>query len=738
MPDAFSSNRDAALEYAARFRWHVFPVQPSPDGECTCVKGEACPHPGKHPDFDLTRHGFKDASPYQDSIKSWWDRKPGAKVGLRCGALSSVVVVDVDPRNGADESLRGLDTAHGPIPETVESLTGGGGRHLFFRHPGGKVANAVLAPGVELKGDESCVTLPPSLHASGRNYAWCKGRSPWDLQPAKLPAWVLVSLARGSETVQSPRSEPIPRGQRRRRLLQLGAVMRARGTTLEAIEMTLREENERRCDPSWGGTELCRKLGGILSTLRRYRGPLAKDDPAAWSDTGNAARLAAMFGDRIRWCGLRASWYVFDGTRWVVDHGRQVEGHAKDLARILLAEVAAIEDEAERKRPWLLAQKAAKGTGIRDMVGLARSEPGIPVDPANFDRDPYLLNTPSGTLDLRTMQMRDHDPADLITMVAGAPYDPDARSEEWERTLEHALPDPEVRDFFHRLCGSFLEGTAQDDIVVTIHGPTNTGKSTVLRAVAAAMGHYARSTEYATFATHEKRAGRATPELAPLVGRRLVLAFEGGKSVELDAERIKQLSSGDPGSVRDVHKSEEEMHARFKIVLVSNFRPTVKGDPALWRRLKEVPFSHGVEKPDLMLRDRLQHDPAIRAAVLAWMVHGYAEYTARGLEQPAAVTAATNEFRREADAVEDFIDGKCAIEEDAFTPTEALRKACSAWAEEAGKKPLEWGEVAERLKGRLGNLYRLDRGRAGGRQIRGWYNLRLTDAPEQLATEAAP
>jgi hypothetical protein len=121
-----------------------------------------------------------------DRIAGWWRRWPDANVGIVTGIVSGLAVVDVDPRNGGDVSLRDLERQHGLLPVTSEAVTGGGGRHLFF-HIDRTQASAVLGPGLELKADGGMVVAPPSRHASGRRYRWRPGGTPDDLVPAPLP-----------------------------------------------------------------------------------------------------------------------------------------------------------------------------------------------------------------------------------------------------------------------------------------------------------------------------------------------------------------------------------------------------------------------------------------------------------------------------------------------------------------------------------------------------------------------
>lgn len=210
MPNAVppGSDRDPIGEvmgYAA-LGWPVFPVHtPRQGGGCTCGK-PACRHPGKHP---RVRGWPEAASTDPATLERWWDKWPDANVGLACGARSGVVALDIDPRAGGDESLHRLQREHGGLPETVEVLTGGGGRHLWFRHPGAglRVANSAgtIAPGIDVKGDGGFVLLPRSLHESGWRYEWELSSCPGDVPLAPLPEWLGVSVTEKAEKAEKSR-----------------------------------------------------------------------------------------------------------------------------------------------------------------------------------------------------------------------------------------------------------------------------------------------------------------------------------------------------------------------------------------------------------------------------------------------------------------------------------------------------------------------------------------------------
>ena len=134
---------------------------------------------------------FQYRLPSEREVIGWFERWPMGNLAVITGAISGLVVVDVDPKNGGAESLAGIERRHGQLSPTIESITGGGGRHLYFAHPGHEVRNrAGLAPGIDLRGDGGCIIVPPSVHPSGKRYRWKKGHAPGEIELAPLPIWL--------------------------------------------------------------------------------------------------------------------------------------------------------------------------------------------------------------------------------------------------------------------------------------------------------------------------------------------------------------------------------------------------------------------------------------------------------------------------------------------------------------------------------------------------------------------
>jgi hypothetical protein len=178
---------DAAVVYARR-GWPVFPCHSparSPIG-CSCGCPD-CGSPAKHP---RVAGGLNAATTDPGQVEAWWSRWPNANVGVRTGAASGLVVLDIDPEHDGEASLHRLTDTFGPLPDGRVVRTGSGGRHLYFRHPGGLVRNDAgrrLGPGIDIRGDGGYVIAPPSRHRSGGIYivAARGGELP------DLPEWML-------------------------------------------------------------------------------------------------------------------------------------------------------------------------------------------------------------------------------------------------------------------------------------------------------------------------------------------------------------------------------------------------------------------------------------------------------------------------------------------------------------------------------------------------------------------
>ena len=203
-----------------------------------------------------TLDGLKSATSDVDQVRAWWQRWPEANVAIRTGTESGVVVLDVDVQHGGAGSLRELEQRHGELPKTARVLTGGGGQHVYLRHPGHEIRNSAgkLGAGLDVRGDGGYVVAPPSVHENGRAYQWMR---PLERGIADVPAWLLEDAEkRRNGGAAEPVDELIPEGRRREALLSLAGTLRRRGLGASEILAALEAVNEARCRPPLRPREL--------------------------------------------------------------------------------------------------------------------------------------------------------------------------------------------------------------------------------------------------------------------------------------------------------------------------------------------------------------------------------------------------------------------------------------------------------------------------------------------------
>ncbi len=249
----------AAAAYAAR-GWSPLPIEPR----------------GKRPLVPWLE--FQQRIADAGEIAAWFSRWPDANVGIVTGRVSDLVVVDVDAQHGGLASLRELERAHGALPPTVEAITGGG-RHLYFALGEAPLHNRVgIRPGIDLRGEGGCVVAPPSVHPSGRRYAWVAGCEPDALAPAPLPPWV-AALARGGATSGHPLAhwrrlvrEGVAEGERNNTLASLTGHLLWHGVDPEVALELLLAWNRMRCRPPLPDAEVARVVQSIARLHEREAG----------------------------------------------------------------------------------------------------------------------------------------------------------------------------------------------------------------------------------------------------------------------------------------------------------------------------------------------------------------------------------------------------------------------------------------------------------------------------------
>lgn len=393
------------------------------------------------------------------------------------------------------------------------------------------------------------------------------------------------------------------------------------------------------------------------------------------------------FQQELRYVLEAKSFFNYDGTRWMRDGGDVALGMAQTLTSILIRYAGTITDAAQSTLIAKFAIFCESRRVIQAVVILSQSDERMVGRLADFDHDLFLLNTVSGTIDLRTGRIREHRREDMITKITAVSYDAEARCDRWERFLHEIFAgNADVIDFVSRAIGYSLTGDTREELMFIAYGRGANGKSTFLEIVKRTLGDYATTCDSDVLLARGRR--ESTNDIARLNGARFVSCVEVNQGRALDESRVKAMTSSDTMTARFLYQEFVEFKPALKLWLGTNYRPEIRGtDDGMWRRLRLIPFNaqfQGVNRDITLAASLVGELPGI----LAWAVRGCLAWQDRRLDAPAEVDAATNTYRAESDLVGQFIAERCEVRPDAQTGAGALYASYRSWAEGCGETPI--------------------------------------------------
>lgn len=575
--------------------------------------------------------------------------------------------------------------------------------------------------------DQAIPELPKAIPNTngGRSTA----EPPVELMPEALKVW------RG----EKPKAKHTGEIDRSGSLVKVGRILYDAGATRSALVAALAERDEAlgwrkytgRADADIRYHEIVDELerngrNGRVDIDGHGRGTTQPAGGYNLTDLGNARRLVHRHGRNLRYCWLWRKWLVWDGKRWVKDDTGEVYRLAKETVSSIYQEAAAAPNDEARKELGKHATRSEAGARIKEMVDLARSD--VPVMPDELDASPDLLNTESGTIDLRTGELREHRREDLITKIAPTTYRPDAAAPTWEAFLERVLPGEDLRAFVQRAVGYSATGDTSEQCMFINHGGGANGKSTFQEAIAAALGDYAMRAP--TEMLLAKRSDGVPNDVARLKGARFVSASETEEGRRLAESRIKDLTGQDTITARFMKAEWFDFAPTHKLWLSTNHKPEIRGtDAAIWRRIRLVPWAVTIPpaEQDKKLPIALRHE---LAGILAWVVRGCLQWRREGLQAPDEVRKATGEYRAEMDVLAGFLVECCELDTGHWEYAKDLYECYKRWCDENGERP----EPQRKFGGRLGERgFQRDRGGSRGAGI--WRGVRLTEGEKEALRE---
>ena len=451
------------------------------------------------------------------------------------------------------------------------------------------------------------------------------------------------------------------------------------------------------------------------------------------TEYGNAQRLQDDSGERLKYVPEWKAWLIWHGKSWQWDlDGARVRSMAGRLHVAIYTEGLGHSNDVEHFAKW--ARKSEEQKTIVAAVKILSDFGQVRLPMAHIDADEFVVGFDRARqlINLNTGIARAATTGDFITKSLSVESLGDAtRAVRWRQFLYEVFDgDQEIVDWIQRFCGYLLTGSTQEHLFLFLFGHGANGKSVFIELLKYILGDYARAIASETLSESKRNAGGATPDLADLVGARLVLCAETEDNTALAESLVKGMVSGDSMAARKLYCDPFQFRPNLKLIMAGNHKPIVRGnDHGIWRRVRLVPFDQTftANKRDPKLLAKLK---AEASHTLAWMVQGCVEWRKRGLaDTPRRIREATDAYQVDQDLTGAWLS-ECT---ENSTHGESLNTDLYAnyktWCLDNGHKPASSAVLGRRL-GERGYRMRPSNGK------RFWGGLRVTDFRHQDYTRA--
>ncbi len=405
------------------------------------------------------------------------------------------------------------------------------------------------------------------------------------------------------------------------------------------------------------------------------------------TDTGNAKRLVDKFGQDIRYCYNRKSWYFWTGKKWCIDESGEIKRLADLVVDDLKNEAFRTDDLELQKQKLKFAYKTANSNSKEAMVKESQHLDGIPASPNDFDSYDMYLNTQNGIVSLKNGEIIEHSREYLMSKITTVENNKDsATPTRWLQFLDEITDgDKELQKYLQKCVGYSLTGDTSEQCMFFLYGMGNNGKSTFLDTISSILGDYACNVQPDTLMV--KKNDNVSSDIARLKSIRFVTCEEPTEGVRLNEGLVKQLSGGGKVTCRFLYGNEFEYEPEFKIWVSTNHKPVIRGtDLGIWRRIRLIPFTVSIpkEKVDKHLKFKLLNE---YPAILRWAIEGCNLWKHEGLEMPESVKHATDDYKNEMDLLQSFIESRLVITNSMYDqlPATDVYNAYRNWAKDNGE-----------------------------------------------------
>jgi putative DNA primase/helicase len=437
-------------------------------------------------------------------------------------------------------------------------------------------------------------------------------------------------------------------------------------------------------DPTVPMTALA-EIGADLSKIVSCSEPL----PPRFSEEALALRFSRRYADQLRFVSRWGRWIRWDGMRWVDDDTLRVFDLARGICRAASAECG---DGAKA----IAAKLASKATSVA-VERLAAADRRHAATVAQWDSDPWLLNTPTGTIDLRTGDSREHRRSEYVTKITAA--GPNGECPLWLGFLRRVTGgDSELQSFLQRMIGYAMTGSTREHALFFLYGTGANGKSVFLSTISGLLAEYAKTAPASSFTASATE--QHPTDLAGLRGARFVTAIETEDGARWAEAKVKTLTGGDKIAARFMRCDFFEFLPEFKLVIAGNHKPGLRSvDEAIRRRLHLVPFTVTIpqDERDPRLGEKLR---AEYPGILSWAIQGCLDWQQDGLNPPAKVRRATADYLAAEDAIGRWLEDRCITDGPCWTAGAVLFSDYQAWCERTGERATSQKRLTQTLESR--------------------------------------
>ncbi len=434
----------------------------------------------------------------------------------------------------------------------------------------------------------------------------------------------------------------------------------------------------------------------------------------SFDDTGNAQRMADMFGEVIGYNYTDKRWMLYDQTKWKYDETGFINKLRDRSLEAMKGEAEYYEkydaeNGTEMKKEFDKHYKKSRNHNTKTALK-KEVQHYVPITHNYLDRYKMLLNTPTGVIDLNSFEIRKATPKDYFTKSTNANYTKNADCPTWIKFLHEIFDnDEDLIRYVQKAVGYSLTGSTAEQCAFFLYGNGRNGKSTFIDIIREMFGDYARNIQPETIMIRNNNA--INSDIARLKGARFVTSVEPNEGLKLNEGLMKQLTGGDIITARKLYAEEFEFKPEFKLWMATNHKPIIRGtDLGIWRRVHMIPFKVIVteENVDKKLTEKLLKE---LDGIFLWALRGLAMYHKEGLEMPCAVRQAVDEYKKEMDVVSRFLDDCTEKSFAKSVKASDLYRVYTNWCTQYGEYQMSNTKFGKELSQRHERVKRMD----------GWY-----------------